>query len=369
MPEVIPHLLPWRFLHLARALLASNLLRTHPKPYKLTFAITNRCNAQCRHCDIWQKVEPATPLRLDEIERFFSRYPHWAWIDLTGGEPFLRPDLLLLVEAILKRVKRLYHLHLPTNAVSPTLTIQRIEAILALNPPRLTISLSLDGPPDQHDLLRGVSGNWHGVMEVWEHFRRHPDPRLQLFFGFTLSDHTLGTLPITMQSVKERFPEIDARAWHLNIAHHSDHYYGNPKTRLRSLESTAAFEAEISRLHAQKIIRRWIDPVAFLECLYLSYARAFVRGVTHPMPCRAVDASLFLASDGTLYPCSIWNRPLGNLRDHDFDLMQLLVSPLVQSIRAEIQANHCPGCWTPCDAYPTILGNLLPTLSGHTIPP
>lgn len=348
--------------HLAGAILLANLPRA--RPYKLTFAVTNRCNARCRLCNIWQKSEPAHPLAAAEIDRFLTRHPHWSWIDLTGGEPMLRPDLPELVAIILRRVPRLYHLHLPTNAVSPALTIQRIGQILALDPPRLTITLSLDGPPDQHDALRGVPGNWEGVMAVFEHFRAHPDPRLQLFFGFTLSDHTAGTLHETMRQVQTRFPGVTARHWHLNLAHHSAHYYDNAATRLFTPERTTARQNEIAALLNAKRSRRFIDPVAFLECLYLSRAGAFLRGQTHPMPCRALDTSLFLAADGTLYPCSIWDRPLGNLRDHDGNLAALLDSAPTRAIRAEIRAARCPGCWTPCDAYPTILNNLLPDLSG-----
>ncbi|MBF0262425.1 MAG: radical SAM protein [Magnetococcales bacterium] len=352
-------------LHLAGAILGANLPRAHPRPYKLTFSVTNRCNARCRHCHIWHKPEPSHPLTPDEIDRLFTRYPHWSWIDLTGGEPLLRPDLLEIVAIILRRVPRLYHLHLPTNAVSPALTIQRIGQILALNPPRLTVTLSLDGPPDRHDALRGVPGNWEGVMTLFDHFNTHPDPRLQLYFGFTLSDHTVGTLGETMRLVHARFPNVDARHWHVNIAHHSAHYYDNADTPLLTPERTNACADEITDLRDRKKARRFIDPVAFLECLYLNHARPFLGGRTHPLPCRAVDTSLFLAADGTLYPCSIWDRPLGNLRDHAMDLTALLAHAPARACRAEIRAARCPGCWTPCDAYPTILNNLLPDLSGN----
>ncbi|MBF0418505.1 MAG: radical SAM protein, partial [Magnetococcales bacterium] len=249
-----------------------------------------------------------------------------------------------------------------------TLTIQRIVAILALNPPRLTVTLSLDGPPKQHDALRGVPGTWEGVMTVFEHFRRHPHPRLQLYFGFTLSDHTVGTLQQSMQAARKRFPDLDARIWHLNIAHQSAHYYDNATTRLLTPERATACVNEITSVLDAKKSRRFIDPVAFLECRYLHHARAFLHGQTHPITCRALDASLFLAADGTVYPCSIWDRPLGNLRDHDGDLSALLATTTTNALRTEIRSARCPGCWTPCDAYPTLLNHLLPDLSGPSRP-
>ncbi|MBF0417556.1 MAG: radical SAM protein, partial [Magnetococcales bacterium] len=95
---------PLPHLQLARAILTANLPHTHPRPYKLTFSVTNRCNAHCRHCNIWRKTEPSDPLTLEEIDRLVSRYPYLSWIDLTGGEPLLKPDLPELVAILLRRL-------------------------------------------------------------------------------------------------------------------------------------------------------------------------------------------------------------------------------------------------------------------------
>ncbi|MBF0341019.1 MAG: radical SAM protein [Magnetococcales bacterium] len=350
---MIPLLPSW---HLARAIVHSHFNRTRP-PYKLTFAITHRCNSRCLACDIWKKSEPPEPLSLEEITRFFQKNPYFSWIDLTGGEPFLRPDLPALTQALLRHSSRLYHLHLPTNAVAPQLVIQRVQEILAQNPARLTITLSLDGPETLHDTLRGVTGNWQHALEIWRHFQRHPDPRLQLFFGYTLSDLNLEALTETMRQVQTALPGLDSRVWHMNIAHHSSHYYANSANPLRSPENQAAFVREITAFRAIKR-REPFHPIRFLELCYLDYALAFIRGKSHPMPCRALRSSLFLAPDGTVFPCSIWDRPAGNLRAFDFDLRALLASSAAQEITGEIRASRCPGCWTPCDAYPTILGNL-----------
>ncbi|MBF0214683.1 MAG: radical SAM protein [Magnetococcales bacterium] len=355
---------PVRSWHLAQAILRANLNRS-PHPYKLTFMVTRRCNSRCLQCTIWKQSDPPDPLTLDEIETFFRRNPRFSWIDITGGEPFLRPDLSELIAILLRHSPRLYHLHLPSNAVAPALTIQRIQEILALDPPRLSLTLSLDGTPEQHDILRGVSGNWRNALEIYRHFERHPDPRLQLYFGFTLSDRNVGTLTATMEAVRRQLPHTHWRHWHLNLAHHSAHYYQNENTTLRSASNRPAFLEELTTLHARKRTRS-PDPVAFLERRYLAIARRFIAGQHHPMPCLALSSSLFLDPDGTCLPCSIWDRPVGGLREHEFQLSRLLAAAPARQARQEILSARCPGCWTPCDAYPTILGNLLPTIHGSS---
>ncbi|MBF0428684.1 MAG: SPASM domain-containing protein, partial [Magnetococcales bacterium] len=240
--------------------------------------------------------------------------------------------------------------------------IQRIQEILALKPHKLTITLSLDGPPALHDTLRGVTGNWQNCLEVYRHFLSHPHPRLQIFFGFTLSDFNLGAFAATVEAVRKEFPGMNYRSWHMNIAHHSSHYYDNAAIELRSAVNTPAFLQEIAAFREAKR-GRWYDPVAFLEGCYLTSALEFIRTKKTPMPCRAIDSSLFLAANGTCYPCSIWDRPLGNIREFNYDLTALLASSEARRAKNEIRAKQCPNCWTPCDAYPTILGNLFKTLS------
>ncbi|MBF0296235.1 MAG: radical SAM protein [Magnetococcales bacterium] len=340
---------------LARHILRANL-GWNPKPYKLTWAVTWRCNSRCRACRIWQ-TNPGAELAPEELQRLLRHADDLAWIDLTGGEPFLRPDLAELTAVILERFPHLYHLHLPSNGVAPDLVIRGIEAILAQKPNFLTITLSLDGPPERHDALRGVAGNWRDTLAIYRHFAAHPRPNLRLFFGFTLSAFNAGMLADAMRAVQEALPGTDHRQWHLNLAHHS-HYYQNTGVVLRDPASEALMPGDLDRLRLAKR-RDWFDPVALLERLYLARAKAFLRTRATPLPCQALRASLFMTPDGTCHPCSIWEFSLGNVREFGYDLRALLEGARAREARERIRAGDCPQCWTPCDAIPTILGHIL----------
>ncbi|MBF0180705.1 MAG: radical SAM protein [Magnetococcales bacterium] len=342
-------------LSLARHILRANA-GWNPKPYKLTWAVTWRCNSRCRACRIW-RVEPGAELSAEEVQRLLHHADDLAWIDLTGGEPFLRPDLAELTAVILKRFPALYHLHLPTNGVNPDLVIRGIEAILLQKPNLLTITLSLDGPPERHDAIRGAAGNWRDVMAIHRHFAAHPRPNLRFFFGFTLSAFNAGMLDEAMRAVREAFPGVDHRHWHLNLAHHS-HYYQNTGVALHDPASEALLLRDLDRLRVAKR-RQWFDPAAFLERVYLSRAKAFLATRKTPLPCLALRSSLFMTPDGECYPCSIWEFPLGNVRAFGFDLRALLEGARAREALERIRAGECPHCWTPCDAIPTILGHLL----------
>ena len=61
---------------------------------------------------------------------------------------------------------------------------------------------------------------------------------------------------------------------------------------------------------------------------------------------------------GVLEIGHLLDRRIGGLRDVDYDLRRLWASDLAVQTQREIWRYDCPQCWTPCEAYPTILGNL-----------
>ena len=73
----------------------------------------------------------------------------------------------------------------------------------------------------------------------------------------------------------------------------------------------------------------------------------------------ALASSVFVDARWNVYPCSMYDAPLGNLRDAGFDLAPIWESERAVTLQREIAERRCPNCWTPCEAYQTILGNLL----------
>ena len=146
---------------LTRQILTSNFRRVS-FPYKLNFCLTYKCNSKCLSCDIW-KIKSTNELTTNEISDFFKYSNKFLWIDVTGGEVFLRKDIVEIADIILQSCKDLYHLHIPTNSIVTQLTVDKIKQILNLSPKpnKFTITLSIDGPPELHDRVRGALSLGH----------------------------------------------------------------------------------------------------------------------------------------------------------------------------------------------------------------
>jgi MoaA/NifB/PqqE/SkfB family radical SAM enzyme len=115
-------------------------------PIAVAWLITGRCTASCLYCR-WKneresdEVDTATALRLiDQMRDAGVRM-----ISFTGGEPLLRRDIGQLIAHVKHRGATC---KLNTNG---DLVVRRLELLRPLD----LLQISLDGPPDVQDRLRG----------------------------------------------------------------------------------------------------------------------------------------------------------------------------------------------------------------------
>lgn len=143
--NVLPKIPQYR---LARA----NLLRP-TEPFNLTFSVTNICQSRCKTCNIWEiyKENPkkrSEELNLSEITKIFQSLGHTYIFNVSGGEPFLRPDFVEIIDAACQYLSPAV-IHIPTNAIAENLIISKTKEIIHIlktkSPStKLTIKPSLD---------------------------------------------------------------------------------------------------------------------------------------------------------------------------------------------------------------------------------
>lgn len=104
--------------------------------------------------------------------------------------------------------------------------------------------------------------------------------------------------------------------------------------------------------------RNIADPVRFLEMQYLQNAKKFVKTGVTPKTCKAIQTSCFIDSWGNVFPCIIYSKVLGNLRDNDYDITKILDKQETKRVMKEVMMLKCPNCWTPCEAYQAIMANM-----------
>ncbi|MEW6746859.1 MAG: radical SAM protein [Planctomycetota bacterium] len=332
--------------------LLADIVRTRlgsKRPFKLTFALTERCYHRCMICRLWESSPNGGPAT-DEVCRVFAMNRFFSWINLTGGELTARRDIETILATLLQTQPRLELLQFPTAGWLPEPTESIVRFLLQRGVPRLAVTVSVDGDRATHDRLRGRTGAYERAITTLARLRAISNRRLRVLAGLTLSRFNAHHVEDAIAALRAPPLSLSADEIHINLAHHSRHSYHNSP----DVKPPAETMPPLARLTS-----RWpLGPVPLVETLYRRLTRRHQATGRCPLPCQAARASLHVGADLEVRPCSTWDRSLGNLRDHGFDLVNLLATTETEQVQREIAAEKCPGCWTPCDAAPTLLVKL-----------
>ena len=120
-----------------------------PKPSDASLILTYRCPMRCKMCNIW-----AHPTRPEEEVKAadFRSLPPLKFINLTGGEPFIREDLAEIVEECYR--------HSPRIVISTSGWFDDRVLALAEKYPKIGIRISIEGLSRKNDELRGREGGF-----------------------------------------------------------------------------------------------------------------------------------------------------------------------------------------------------------------
>jgi MoaA/NifB/PqqE/SkfB family radical SAM enzyme len=305
-------------------------------------------------CNIWKKPKQ-DELSLREIEKIFSKANYLQWISLTGGEPFLRDDIDKIARIINEHCN-LFTLNIPTNGSMPGKIYKKTRKICELGIEKTGITVSLDGPRELHDKIRGINGAWERSIETFSLLKglEREFKNFRVFFEFTLSPFNLKYFQKTLKEAKKEV-NVNASDFHVTFFHISEHYYAN--SELQKLCETFKTEAFEEMVKVRKMRSKSFSAEKLLSDIYLALIN---RELNCPLKCCALSCSCFIDPYGNVYPCIVLDDLVGNLRENNYELDRIVLSDRAAALREKI--GKCKLCWTPCEANQTILANIAKAL-------
>lgn len=341
------------------------LNRIRQLPSKLNLNITSLCNSQCRTCNVW-KLNRQNPEKVkddlaeDEIKRILG-HPELSicWLAITGGEPFLRQDLERILLYIINECPSIKMLTIPSNGLDKERIVSCLEKIKNQTRLAIYISFSLDGPPEIHDEVRGIKNAFTKTWETYNEVRKIVAGNKHFYVGFetTLSPYNIAHInPFVSTLIQQRHSVV------FTIVHNAQ-FYNNKEDNIALLpRDSTAVKSLIDNLDR---LDHGLSPHKVLRRVYLRNGVDYVKNPSKRiLTCRALQTSLTIDPNGMVTPCLMWDRSIGNVRDQAYNVMSLWKSSVRLDVRKQIFETHCPNCWTPCEAYLSIMENFyrLPVL-------
>ena len=176
-------------------------------PAGAVYEATMRCNLECEFCYVGDLLniegQWRQELTVDALRRAFPESPDFQ-INLTGGEIFMRKDILSVLD--LFREKGYACGYLTTNGT--IINEERANALADLAAAGFLkhISVSIDGPGELHDIARGVKGTFErtsaGLRRLQAAARRKQAP-LRVSINTTVAHQNLEALEQMVEVAEE----------------------------------------------------------------------------------------------------------------------------------------------------------------------
>ncbi|MDJ0522969.1 MAG: SPASM domain-containing protein, partial [Planctomycetota bacterium] len=221
-----------------------------------------------------------------------------------------------------------------------------VEQMTQLDIPKLVVTCSIEGPPALHDELRGRDGAFDNMIATYAGLRAMDG--VDVYLGMTLSEANAHAVDDTFAAVREHVPDVDWRDLHLNVYTESGHYYENLET---GMQRPSQLQDVVAR--ALKAREGSWHPTDVIEAAYLRLLPEHLKTGRSPLPCKALRAGVFIDAQGDVHPCTVYGRKLGNVLETP--LYEILDTADADDARDVIARDACPGCWSPCEANPTIV--------------
>jgi len=262
----------------------------------------------------------------------------------------MRDDLPELIKILHRNIPSA-KLNLTTNCLLPERTEAVFRKVLNENPKIKfgTVGLSLNGPKEIHDELRGVPGSYDRVIETYERIK----DLVPCSFSFTFCKKNVdyfdyiqdfaekkGTYAYICWTVMNTRFQVDDR----------DLVFWKP-----GLDDVLKKYVE-RRFHKTNFCKNllFLPPAVEFSYLYDSIINQ------KNMPCYAGRQIVHITPEGNVYPCNFKltkDRILGNLREKSFDEIW---ENIPQRILDEIDQGKCMypnGLCGDSDIYPSVKNN------------
>lgn len=285
------------------------------KPLAVSYEVTHSCTGGCKHCDKGGLKKEANLMQPEDYRLYQSTLKPMV-VQMSGGEPLLRKDIIEIARAI-KKPNGLPYLILVTNG--KLLTVEKYQALREVGVNQF--SISLDFSNSLHDDFRGSPGLY-----------AHLESLVPELASLGNNDIVLNTA-ITRDNLHYILNNYrKACQWGVDISYsaYTPLRTGSMEHFISSPEELEELRSSIAQLISLKKNGRVLNYEWTLWGTYQYFENGTVPG------CKAGRRFLVVTPDGQIQPCSMHKRTYSTRKE---------------MLRAFLPTNTCGECYVAIRAY------------------
>jgi len=320
-------------------------------PFNITVSPTFKCNSLCRTCKVYQRKSVELS-KLEWARIFKSLGRSVNWITFSGGEPFLKKDIVDIVKSAYEQCHPPV-INIPTNGLRHKIIPEKINQIAQQCPKsQIIINISIDEIGEKHDLIRGVKNSYASALLTLEKIKNLRCPNITIGIHTVLSKFNCVRFSEIFKSIQKLHPDsyiteiaeerVELNTIGVDITPPADDYF-------------RAINFLMSQMKRQKFkgIARITQAFRFQ---YYEFVKQTLTEHRQIIPCYAGFASAHIIPNGDVWMCCIKGEVIGNLKEVDFDFKKVWFSEKAEKIRKKIVNKECY-CPLANAAYTNMLFN------------
>ena len=305
-------------------------------PMYIIHFITNKCNANCQHCFYRKELNIKKQLlSVAEIDLMTKKMGKLLYINLTGGEPFLREDIVDIAQIYYKNTQPL-NIVIPTNGILTNKIASDVKKILKLCPKsRLSIRFSIDNTEALHNKIRGVEAFKHMLTtyETLNQLNREEYKNLDLGFITTISSFNQDYLDELFEFMKHH---LNGNEWRILFAR-------NIGEKGADIQKYNLFVNKVNNYFGRSVTDNIVSKI--------------ITSNKYILPCYAGRTSCVITEDGEIKPCEPLNYSFGNIKSFNYNFKNLWNNQKAKSFRKKVIKNKC-FCSHECFVSNNVVFNL-----------
>ncbi len=316
-------------------------------PYRVEITSTYLCNSKCKICHIWKYYQNknnniSQELNLNELTKTFKNInKNLFYLAIGGGEPTLRNDLIQIIKSVTKNCPNLLYISMGINGLQTKDTVLKIRQILKELPKSidLKLTISIDGPKQVHNIMRGINDSFTRSNATFNQLKKFETK----YRNFSVTKE----LTICDENINE-LKNIDKYKDYIITFQNDSKFYmvdNNKKTGINKKLQYKITSQLIKNKNKFGIINLITND-------FLKKSLLFQKNKLN-IKCYSGRSTIFIDPIGNVYSCINQKVKFGNIKDNKYDIKKVLK----KSNDKLVILNKCKDCWTPCEAYTTIIQN------------
>ncbi|MBT3756958.1 MAG: radical SAM protein [Candidatus Cloacimonetes bacterium] len=325
-------------------------------PMNYTISLLYTCNSRCKTCNVWKKK--SDNLTISEYKQIFKKLgksPYW--LTLSGGEPFLRKDIVEICLELYKYSKPKI-INIPSNGLLTNTIVKNVKLITEIcSNSQIIVNLSIDNIAEKHDEIRGVPGNYVKVINTFKKLKALNIDNLAIGIHTVISKLNVSGF----SGIANELMQLQPDSYITEIA--------EQRIELDTMESDitpdiisycTAIDYLIHRIKNGKF--KGMNKITqSFRIEYYNLVKKILRDKTQVIPCYAGVTSAQISPDGEVWSCCIKAESMGNLRENDYNFKKIWFSRKMKKERTSIKNKECY-CPLANASYTNMLMHL-PTLT------